>query len=191
MVSSLSPSRIPSHVCMPPEEVTGIVPSPDSILVLSCPRALRFGCLSPPSTSWAASWGEKILESPHGDVLMYRWKWMLGFSIKPPPSFSWNIEDSFSSRFPDKCFPSWKYRYLISDLRPMTSAWQSLTARPWSLMYSPLIHLVPVETEITVAFSALSLVVMTIPDSTFLRAYGEVRLSVSSQNFSRTSRECS
>ncbi len=76
-----------------------MVPSPDSILVLSWPRALRFGWRS---TAWSAttaapmaaateaeaaavaamaagagidvSCGEKILASPHGAVFMYRWK---------------------------------------------------------------------------------------------------------------------
>lgn len=33
----------------------------------------------------------------------------------------------------------------------MISAWQSFRASPRSLMYSPLIHLVPVETLITLA----------------------------------------
>lgn len=33
----------------------------------------------------------------------------------------------------------------------MISAWQSFSARPRSLMYSPLIHFVPVETLITLA----------------------------------------
>lgn len=47
MVSSLSPWRTPSHVWMVLLERTGMVPSPDSILVRSCPRAFLFGCLSP------------------------------------------------------------------------------------------------------------------------------------------------
>lgn len=46
MVSSRSPCSTPSHVWMLAFERTGIVPSPDSIFVRSCPRALRFGCLS-------------------------------------------------------------------------------------------------------------------------------------------------
>lgn len=37
----------------------------------------------------------------------------------------------------------------MSERRAMISAWQSLSARPRSLMYSPFIHLVPVETQIT------------------------------------------
>lgn len=47
MVRSLSPCRTPSHVWMVLLERTGMVPSPDSILVLSWPRAFLFGCLSP------------------------------------------------------------------------------------------------------------------------------------------------
>lgn len=59
MVSSLSPCNTPSHVWMVVVERTGMVPSPDSIFVRSCPLALRFGCLSPwskwqksPTISW-------------------------------------------------------------------------------------------------------------------------------------------
>lgn len=82
MVSSLEPWRTPSQVWIPSELLTGMVPSPDSILVLSWPRAFRFGCLSTapesgPGFSPAASCGEKMRESPHGAVLMYRWKRML------------------------------------------------------------------------------------------------------------------
>lgn len=47
MVSSLSPCSTPSHVWMVLLDLTGMVPSPDSILVLNCPRAFRLGCLSP------------------------------------------------------------------------------------------------------------------------------------------------
>lgn len=47
MVRSLSPCKTPSHVWMVLLERTGMVPSPDSILVLSWPRAFLFGCLSP------------------------------------------------------------------------------------------------------------------------------------------------
>ncbi len=47
IVSSRSPCRTPSHVCMVLLERTGMVPSPDSILVLSWPLAFLFGCLSP------------------------------------------------------------------------------------------------------------------------------------------------
>lgn len=39
----------------------------------------------------------------------------------------------------------------MKDLLTMTSAWQSLTTRPWSLRYSPLIHLVPDERAMTCA----------------------------------------
>lgn len=49
-----------------------------------------------------------------------------------------------------KC-SSWQYRYLMSDRRATISAWQSLRARPLSLMYSPLMHFVPVETQMTSA----------------------------------------
>lgn len=51
MVSSLSPWRTPSQVWMVLLERTGMVPSPDSILVRSCPRAFLLGCLSPWSES--------------------------------------------------------------------------------------------------------------------------------------------
>lgn len=47
MVSSLSPCNTPSHVWIVVVERTGMVPSPDSIFVRSCPLALRFGCRSP------------------------------------------------------------------------------------------------------------------------------------------------
>jgi len=43
IVSSLDPCMTPSQVWIPSEDLTGIVPSPDSILVRSWPRALRFG----------------------------------------------------------------------------------------------------------------------------------------------------
>lgn len=46
MVSSRSPCSTPSHVWTLALERTGMVPSPDSIFVRSCPRAFRFGCLS-------------------------------------------------------------------------------------------------------------------------------------------------
>lgn len=39
----------------------------------------------------------------------------------------------------------------MRERRAMISAWQSLSARPRSLMYSPLMHLVPVETQMTCA----------------------------------------
>ncbi len=96
-----------------------MVPSPDSILVRSCPRARRFGCLKSTAQQWfpekkkqgklliklylstasaaaseaerteeeeeeelllfeVDSCGENILASPHGAVLMYRWKRTLG-----------------------------------------------------------------------------------------------------------------
>lgn len=47
MVSNLSPCSTPSQVWMVLLDLTGMVPSPDSILVLNCPRAFRLGCLSP------------------------------------------------------------------------------------------------------------------------------------------------
>lgn len=63
MVSSLSPCNTPSHVWIVVVERTGMVPSPDSIFVRSCPLALRFGCLSPWSKwqksltiSWETFW---------------------------------------------------------------------------------------------------------------------------------------
>lgn len=43
------------------------------------------------------------------------------------------------------------YRNLSRDRRATISAWQSFRASPRSLMYSPLMHLVPVETLITLA----------------------------------------
>lgn len=39
--------------------------------------------LIPSSTG---SWGEKILASPQGEVLMYRWNCTVSFSRKPPRS---------------------------------------------------------------------------------------------------------
>lgn len=39
----------------------------------------------------------------------------------------------------------------MSERRAIISAWQSFSARPRSLMYSPLMHLVPVETQMTCA----------------------------------------
>lgn len=133
----------------------------------------------------------------------------------------------------------------MRERRAIISAWQSFSARPRSLMYSPLMHFVPVETQMTCAsftsvpvggrqkkdalakgqtsrdgqicghrqpcnlifFFALYLkqavssacfgrktganlpVVMTTPARTFLRAWGEVKLSVSSLNLSTTRRE--
>lgn len=50
--------RTPSQVCMVSLGLTGIVPSPPSILVLSCPLAFRFGCLS----IVCSSVGENILK---------------------------------------------------------------------------------------------------------------------------------
>ncbi|TNN52876.1 hypothetical protein EYF80_036889 [Liparis tanakae] len=55
MVSSLSPCSTPSQVWMVLLDLTGMVPSPDSILVLSWPRAFRLGCLSP----WSEQHGKK------------------------------------------------------------------------------------------------------------------------------------
>lgn len=46
---------------------------------------------------------------------------------------------------------SWEYRKRSRALRAVTSAWQSLTTCPWSLRYSPLIHLVPVDNATTCA----------------------------------------
>lgn len=43
----------------------------------------------------------------------------------------------------------WEYRKRSRALRAVTSAWQSLTTCPWSLRYSPLIHLVPVDNATT------------------------------------------
>lgn len=39
----------------------------------------------------------------------------------------------------------------MRERRAIISAWQSLSASPRSLMYSPLMHLVPVETQMTCA----------------------------------------
>lgn len=47
MVSNLSPCSTPSQVWMVLLDLTGMVPSPDSIFVRNCPRAFRLGCLSP------------------------------------------------------------------------------------------------------------------------------------------------
>lgn len=49
------------------------------------------------------------------------------------------------------CSSSCTYRKCSSALLATTSAWQSLTTRPWSLMYSPLIHLVPEDRTMTCA----------------------------------------
>lgn len=65
MVSSRSPCSTPSHVWMLACDRTGIVPSPDSIFVRSCPLAFRFGCLS------AGSKREK--QGPRPDLLT-SWK---------------------------------------------------------------------------------------------------------------------
>ena len=46
MVSKRDPCMTPSQVWMPSLDLTGIVPSPDSILVLNCPLAFLLGCLS-------------------------------------------------------------------------------------------------------------------------------------------------
>lgn len=46
---------------------------------------------------------------------------------------------------------SWEYRKRSRALRAVTSAWQSLTTCPWSLRYSPLMHLVPVDNATTCA----------------------------------------
>ena len=43
MVNNLEPCNTPSQVWIPSEDLTGMVPSPDSILVLNWPRALRLG----------------------------------------------------------------------------------------------------------------------------------------------------
>lgn len=59
MVSSLSPWRTPSHVWMVVPERTGMVPSPDSILVRSCPRAFLLGCLS----LWSERFKERSKEN--------------------------------------------------------------------------------------------------------------------------------
>lgn len=67
MVSSLSPCSTPSHVWMLAFDRTGIVPSPDSIFVRSCPLALRFGCRSAGSEREKASskpWGEDQVLAP-------------------------------------------------------------------------------------------------------------------------------
>ena len=76
MVSSLEPWSTPSQVWIPSQLFTGMVPSPDSILVRNWPLALRLGCLStepdsgPCLSAVAASCGENMRESPQGAVLM-------------------------------------------------------------------------------------------------------------------------
>lgn len=91
MVSSLSPWRTPSHVWMVLPELTGIVPSPDSILVRSCPRVFLLGCLSLWSERFkernkengattSEEWGENLLlKAAEEPVLTFyssfvRWK---------------------------------------------------------------------------------------------------------------------
>ena len=197
---SLSPCSTPSHVCIPPLDLTGIVPSPDSILVRSWPRALRLGWrsaeLAPfvdpdpfsPSPEFI-SWGANIRASPHGEVLMYKWNWYPSLTLKPGPSSggltsnmdSWAVSGS-------RCRSSCLRRYRRRHRRATTSAWQSFKAIPVLLMYSPLIHLVPVVTQITWVSSTSSLLpfVKTTPARTFRRAYGDAKLFVSSPNLART-----
>ena len=55
MVSRRSPCSTPSQVWMVLLDLTGMVPSPDSILVLSWPRAFLLGCRSPWSGSTATT----------------------------------------------------------------------------------------------------------------------------------------
>lgn len=50
-----------------------------------------------------------------------------------------------------RCSSSCAYRKWSSALRATISAWQSLTTSPWSLMYSPLMHLVPEDRTTTCA----------------------------------------
>ena len=128
MVSSLEPWRTPSQVWMASEDLTGMVPSPDSILVRNWPRALRFGCgsvtvLRAPSlvSLGSNSWGEKILASPQGAVLMYKWNRMPSFNWYPLPSgLGWKIETWSVSKF-SNC----EYRNERRHRRLTISAWQS------------------------------------------------------------------
>ena len=129
MVSSLEPWRTPSQVWMASEDLTGMVPSPDSILVRNWPRAFRFGCGSvtvfkaPSLVSLGSnSWGEKILASPHGAVLMYKWNRMPSFNWYPLPSgLDWKIETWSVSKF-SNC----EYRNERRHRRLTISAWQSI-----------------------------------------------------------------
>lgn len=183
MVRSLSPCITPSQVCTPTAILTGIVPSPDSIFVLSCPLAFLFGCLSLPSFSlpcWT-SCGEKILESPHGAVLMYKWNFTSSFTLHPF-SHSSKTESSTCAGSFEVSFSNWEYRNLIVDLRAKISAWKSFTLIPLVLRYSPLMHFVPVETHSTLDWDRSSPRVITMPARTFLRAYWLFRSSVSSAN---------
>lgn len=70
--------KTPSQVCMM-AFLTGMVPSPDSIFVLNCPRDILFGCLS--NVCSVFSCGLNNLLSPHGAVFMYKWKLMSSFSL--------------------------------------------------------------------------------------------------------------
>lgn len=70
--------KTPSQVCMM-AFFTGMVPSPDSIFVLNCPREILFGCLS--NVCSVFSCGLNNLLSPHGAVFMYKWKLMPSFSL--------------------------------------------------------------------------------------------------------------
>lgn len=50
-----------------------------------------------------------------------------------------------------RCSSSCAYRKCSSALRATISAWQSFTTSPWSLMCSPLMHLVPEDSTMTCA----------------------------------------
>ncbi len=103
IVNNRAPCMTPSHVWMPSDDLTGIVPSPDSIFVRSWPRALRFGCRSTVVTSFPVgtmagfpgSCGEKIRASPHGAVLMYKWKRTSSWRWKWKYNLNWFLETVF------------------------------------------------------------------------------------------------
>lgn len=70
IVRRRSPCITPSQVCSKLLQFfTGIVPSPDSIFVRSCPRANLLGCRS--GSCCSCSCGLNIRPSPQGAVLTY------------------------------------------------------------------------------------------------------------------------
>lgn len=199
---NLSPSRTPSQVWIFSELLTGIVPSPDSILVRSCPLAFRFGWLSTRSSLLAASWGEKILASPQGAVLINKWNLTWDFTLNPFPSgFSSKIEslalpvknrcqtrellrsleNGPGFRWSSRCVYKKSQRQRLATI----SAWVSFRLLPRSLMCSPFMHLVPVVTPITDTSSIADPVVMTTPAKTFLPECAGL-LAIKSENFSST-----
>ncbi|CAN7977287.1 unnamed protein product [Ixodes persulcatus] len=104
--------------------------------------------------------------SPHGDVLMYRWN-LQRFSCNPPLP-PWRSSSTLSWPRPFCQSSSWPYRKSLKQRLDTTSAWQSWSTAPFMLMYSPLMHFVPVATVTTFTSpSSRSPWVITMPASTF------------------------